>query len=323
MCSLETSFIFLNLYFLSLLILYSMTSYKYLSTMNQKFVPRQAFIKKVQFSLVDPTKVRGRDIIFCQCNYCVAPNRETEWYETRGLPLAHGTKITREKVQYACQLFLSTTNYRTELPESIHMWHIILMMHEGLYVCRGVSGLGAPPRKDRHQCWWHQCQKGQNESWCWIKNHYYTDWTCVCNTYCCNFTPTHKQCLEVYTGFGALNLQDQQIGLQLVYQASRTLLNWISQPHVNGPPQLNLLSGSVCEARSVEAPCTNLEISGMNYLLTARTLSFLSRAELQFPIFLNDHFGQNIVFSRGPKRDLGDSNFVDKMLVLFDSFYDN
>ncbi len=301
-----------------------MASYAYLRGLNHPFVPHIGFACKIQFSHNNPRQVRGRDLIFCQCNLCLCCNRHTEYFESRGLIMAHGNEVTRDKVKFAFQIFLATNDYRQELHKSVQFWHIVLLAHEGMYVVRAVSGILRPmvSEANRPWCYFHQCSENETKDHCWVKNHYFTHWTCVCMKHCYSFDPsTYTKSIGLYKGFGGLTDSDKLIDLPFIYRVCGILLAWISRPEVNGPPQLGLLAGSLAETLLLHDQYTGtVPLEGMNNRLMYRTRCFLTKEEILFPMYLDAHLGLTLVLNRPPQRRLDNQPEWARQTVVFDEW---
>ncbi len=298
-----------------------MISYDELQTMQTPFNPVD--LGSIQFSINSPIGIQGKDIKLCRCIRCCKPNRNTNWYTQRGLSLQHGDRITEEKVRYAFELFHNTRDYTLEMDPSIHMFHIMLLMHKGMYICRGVEGQDDPDFCEswRPNCWWRQCVEAKKHIWCWIKHTYFTQCACACKKHCDSILTTNKKGLDVYLLFGAMTFSDGVITTQLIYRVSQVLFDWISQPEFDGPPRLLHLAGRYIEYNMPETKTGKINTNGMGETIMIRKLMFLSKQELEFPFFLHDHLGKTAIFSDRPKRHMGNLNLYERMLLITDELH--
>ena len=276
---------------------------------NSIFEPHVLHWNRLRFCFNDPKGINFENIIFCMCRFCETNEQKDLFhFSSNGLELQHGDQVNTYQVVRAVEIFLETferegSEYCSDFESLGNMkhWHTVLLMHDSMFLCRGVEDLDSYSYV--HKTWAHKCPS-LDRSTCWIENTDWDDYACVCRKWCRDRHDDNAWSLQLYTESSRLELSGElTITHSMIYTVNIVLLYWLVSETVTGPHQLSILAGTVVQSMQSIPYIGNASATDYAQLKQNREMKFLSQDEIEFSMFLQDHIGQKLVLCTNPDKN--------------------
>ncbi len=269
------------------------------------YQPEDININRIRFTHNDPKLEKFEDLKFCRCAHCEADEiRDLSHFVNNGVMLDHGNKVTIYEIVRSFEVFLETFEQRQgEYVSSyealgIGNWHIILLMHDGMHLCAGIGQLDTYSHD--LSAWYERCPV-LDRSICWVPNKEWNGFPCVCKKWCRYNYGFNAKSLQLYKESCNIDLsRNVTINHSLIYHVNVELLHWLVNKAVTGPHTLSTLAGVIAQSKPQNRYTGTALLVDYEKLKRNREMRFLSKDEIEFSMFLQDHAGKKLMLQARP-----------------------